>query len=817
MSEEFLEKSPGERERERFQRDPVSPTVNTVYLRVKSDQVKGILGSKYAVPQGFMGLVKDAAGKGKLLFPGEEATGDFTLHLLRDRDVRMPFTVLRARSKDGFDSSVSFELGVTPNLTQRESIDAFIERSAQTRRHMDWPLLKGEIQPVISGAVLDALKEKAATELSAAGAFESLREEVIRRAEGALSRLGLGNVQLEAGKIRNEGFEAQQAELAALAQQAEKVRAEQQVQSAILKDQMGEELSRKELEEFLAGAREEGMIKQHERAKARIEREAELDQLQMEYKKQRHSLEATLKKMVIEKGLELDELMLEKHVAVVKKLREQLNEDDDRIAVYINLLTDERLKAELIQRLIQKSMSAEQLKALAELEAAKARQNEVKVSQPNIEPIKETASEVNAGQSVKLAPTEQVVRREAPVEAEPAAPVTERIEAQGTALTENVPVAASLDNAELAEVDVPDETATQRVEQGETSVDALCLVASGRRVYAVDPLRQKSLDDLPLDLTFETGRLGSLRSVRMGGEGRDRLCLAGARNGVYTMLLAHRKAAREYPIGNNVEARTGVNAAVLYKNFIYATHSEFGLLRWPLLQPYSPAVHVMPDLTSRFSTTRGLTLFDERLLFANGPTVLLLEQGLAQGAALRVAARYPGTRHEVTALAHDGQYVLVADAAGDVYVWEPRQVTAPLLAFRAGKAVGELAATTLSGDRKCLLVALKSTVMPMLFQDGSTALEFIAPEPIRSCDVLEGVVVGLSRDRMRVFAWRENRPEWPQWQFQFTEPVLDMRLVTPREIAAGNSGRQTAVRPGNGSPANGPAPLHKPMQRPPAY
>ncbi|MDL1875525.1 hypothetical protein FBQ85_10230, partial [Cytophagia bacterium CHB2] len=367
------------------------------------------------------------------------------------------------------------------------------------------------------------------------------------------------------------------------------------------------------------------------------------------------------------------------------------------------------------------------------------------------------------------------------------------------------------------EVDVPDETATQRVEQGESGVDALCLVASGRRVYAMDPLRQKSLEDLPLDLNFDPGRLGSLRSVRMGGEGRDRLCLAGARNGVYTMLLAHRKAAREYPIGSNVEARTGVNAAVLYRNFIYATHSEFGLLRWPLLQPYSPAVHVMPDLTSRFSTTRGLTLFDERLLFANGPTVLLLEQGLAHGAALRVAARYPGTRHEVTALAHDGQYVLVADAAGDVYVWEPRQGTPPLLAFRAGKAVGELAATTLSGDRKCLLVALKSTVMPMLFQDGSTAREFIAPEPIRSCDVLEGVVVGLSRDRMRVFAWRENRPEWPQWQFQFTEPVLDLRLVTPREIAAGNSSRQPAVQPGHESSADSQAQRHKPLQRPPSY
>jgi hypothetical protein len=188
--------------------------------------------------------------------------------------------------------------------------------------------------------------------------------------------------------------------------------------------------------------------------------------------------------------------------------------------------------------------------------------------------------------------------------------------------------------------------------------------------------------------------------------------------------------------------------------------------------------------------------------------VLLLEAA-GQGASLRAAARYAGTRHEVTALAHDGQYVLIADAQGDVWVWEPKAATPPMLAFRAGSAVGELAATTLAGDRKCLLVALKRTVMPMLFQDGGSALEFVAPEPIRACDVLEGVIIGLSRDRMRVFAWRESKPDWPQWQFQFTEPVLDMRLIVPREIAAG-SGRQTAVRTQETAPEPGP-------KRPPGY
>src|SRR5262245_23797924 len=269
MSEEFLEKQP-EQKPERFQRDPVAPTVNTVYLRVKSEQVKGLLGSRYAVPQGFMGLAKDVSGKSKLLFPGEEATGDFTLHLVRDRDVRVPFSVLKAKSKDGFDSSVSFELAVTPDVSHHDALDAFIERGAQQRRHVDWPLLKSELQPTITGAVVDALKERPATELGAPDAFEKLREEVLERAEAGLARLGLTNVQLDFGKVRNEGYEAHQAELAKGAQQVEKAKAEQQVQAAMLKDQMGEELSRKELEEFLASAREEGMLKQHERAKARL-------------------------------------------------------------------------------------------------------------------------------------------------------------------------------------------------------------------------------------------------------------------------------------------------------------------------------------------------------------------------------------------------------------------------------------------------------------------------------------------------------------------------------------------------------------------
>jgi hypothetical protein len=165
--------------------------------------------------------------------------------------------------------------------------------------------------------------------------------------------------------------------------------------------------------------------------------------------------------------------------------------------------------------------------------------------------------------------------------------------------------------------------------------------------------------------------------------------------------------------------------------------------------------------------------------------VLLLEAGNESGSKLSVAARYRGTRHEVTALTSDDKYILIADTAGDVYVWDPKSSEPPVLAFYAGTAISDLAATELKGQRRCLLVAVKRTVVPMLFRDGSNALEFTAPEAVRTCDVLNGTIVGLSRDRMRLFAWRENRPEWPAWQFQFVEPVLDLRLVSPRQISPG--------------------------------
>lgn len=827
--EEFLEKHSPEK-----LRDSVAPSTNTVYLQVKSEQVKGLLGTRYAVPAGFVGVLNEKAGRSRVMLPGEEAGGDFTIHLVRDRDVRIPFNQLKAVSKDGFDAGMSFELAVTPDVTRRESLENLIHRAGENRRHLDWPLLKAELQPHITQAVKEVLQGFDARELHDGANAEKIRDQILDRSKQNFEALGITEADLEIAHLRSDGFEKHVQQVAETGLKVEKARAEQEVQTTILRDQLGQELSRRELEDFLSSAREEGLIKEHERKKADLTRQQELDKLESEYRKQQHNLEAALRKLVTENKLELDTLMLDKHISVVKKLKEELS--DDRIEVYINLIQDEKLKADLLEQLIHRTMTPEQLAAVAEIEAQKAKQIELSVSRPRLEPIRETAAidkteKPGQGESVRISTQQaETARREPMIEDDAATKAAHEMnEALGTSLSEAVQQATKPEtektDTERLEVQVEVAAETQKQEDKQPEVDALLLVASGRKVWAIDPLAQKSLQNAPLELNYDEGRLGSLRSVRVDGTGEDRVVLAGARNGVYATLVAHRKQAREYPIGKGVDARTGINAAVLYRGYLYATHSEFGLLRWPWLQPYSPAVQVMPELMSQYSTTRSLQIFGERLLFANGPTVLMLEAGEGSGAQLRVAARYRGTRHEVTALATDEKYILIADAAGDVYVWDPQASEPPVLAFYAGTPVSDLAAAELRDGRRSLLVAIKRAVVPMLFRDGSNALEFTSPEPIRACDTLNGTIVGLGRDRMRVFAWRTNRPEWPAWQFQFTEPVLDMRLVPPGKVAGPAGPKPQPANPGNEVPA--PPPLDESgafksnirpsLRRPPGY
>jgi hypothetical protein len=72
---------------------------------------------------------------------------------------------------------------------------------------------------------------------------------------------------------------------------------------------------------------------------------------------------------------------------------------------------------------------------------------------------------------------------------------------------------------------------------------------------------------------------GALRSVRLAGDGGERVLLVGAQRGVHLVGLDDRPH-RTFMLDAPSEVRGAVNAAVLLGDHIYATHRDFGLVRW---------------------------------------------------------------------------------------------------------------------------------------------------------------------------------------------------------------------------------------------
>src|SRR5690606_34088014 len=137
------------------------------------------------------------------------------------------------------------------------------------------------------------------------------------------------------------------------------------------------------------------------------------------------------------------------------------------------------------------------------------------ISRPRLEPIRETQAD-KVSDRVHITTSEsEATRREPNIEEDVATRAAhERNEALGTSLSEAVdkathapeneretptePLEASAESTQAAETAA--EAETEKQQDNQPQVDALLLVASGRRVYAIDPLAQRTLQDAHLEL-----------------------------------------------------------------------------------------------------------------------------------------------------------------------------------------------------------------------------------------------------------------------------------------------------------------------------
>ena len=199
----------------------------------------------------------------------------------------------------------------------------------------------------------------------------------------------------------------------------------------------------------------------------------------------------------------------------------------------------------------------------------------------------------------------------------------------------------------------------------------LVFVACGRKVLAYNP---NSATDAPANSYVLPADMGSVRSVRVSTMGGRLLILAGARCGV---VAFEQETGKAQVFGLPSSTRFGANAATAHDDHLYATHSDFGLLRWPLAggEPTS----LFPDIFEAASAVRGVrTDLHGQLLLCADSSVYSIDTGSADARPAQYRAPDAGS---LVGAVECGGYLYAASRDGQILRWDKKMPGPPDMAI----------------------------------------------------------------------------------------------------------------------------------------
>jgi len=302
-------------------------------------------------------------------------------------------------------------------------------------------------------------------------------------------------------------------------------------------------------------------------------------------------------------------------------------------------------------------------------------------------------------------------------------------------------------------------------------------VACGREIRAYNPASRFSQSD-PANVYTLPDAMGGARSVRLLKVGDSLWILAGARCGVVA-FDAQSGQARVYPFPD--ASRAGANSATVLGEFVYATHSGLGLLRWPL--GGGDATPLFLDVFRGAATVRGVHATSKgQLLLCADASVYRVSPDEPGARPVPFAA--PGVKELVGAVEH-GPHLYAASLDGQVLRW-PADIP--------GRPDTTLA--TLGPRVYCISLAQMADGPHLVLGTKSpsvTLVKLAAPHSRAEYHTAGGVAARWARaasdllvatdgDGMRLFFWTPIAPERPDREIVVTrssrEQVLDLCVLS---------------------------------------
>ncbi len=281
------------------------------------------------------------------------------------------------------------------------------------------------------------------------------------------------------------------------------------------------------------------------------------------------------------------------------------------------------------------------------------------------------------------------------------------------------------------------------------------VVAAADELLFYDPTATQS----PARRVTLDGPIGPARSVQsLRGPGGDVRLFAGAARGVYELAADAEAPSATFRFADGIEVRGGVNSAAFAGDWVLASHSEVGLVRWPQDRPDQPQP-LLEKLTRNAQAVRGVRFFDGRVYCSVDENVLVID---ADQPTEETARTCRGSDAVITSLCPTPEGVYAGNADGRILFWPQDDPSAPQIVHSGSRRPAESLHLLTDGGINRLVFTDTSLAVHARVAGDSFACRYEAGgQTLRRVEVAADLLVATNELRDRLFVWKPNAPATP--------------------------------------------------------
>ena len=287
-------------------------------------------------------------------------------------------------------------------------------------------------------------------------------------------------------------------------------------------------------------------------------------------------------------------------------------------------------------------------------------------------------------------------------------------------------------------------------------------VAAGNKVLELDP----ETSEPPRVHVFPD----PLRSVRLGA---NRL-LGGGKTGIAAIPLEEGGEVLRFPLPEGRSVRGGVNAIASDANWLYATHSEYGLARWRADRPDEEAELLYPEITRPHRTTRSVQAHGNQIIFASGQHVF---RAPADGNEPPV--KYVSSiESPITCVAAAARTIFAGTENGSIICWKIDGPDQPVVLVRKRDAIVNLQLAKICGIPHLIYSARDLSVRARVIGQNLETSYDTDGQAVGVIDAASDLICASDADGRRLLLWKSTSPSRPSGEIEIwkesRKPVLDV-------------------------------------------